>query len=145
MVKLFFQVRGRLNSRRVFWFLLRPVLYFCYHLILLLYGASIPLNSKIYGVPVLPHSLYGLFISGDATILENVTIFQHVTIGSVVTEGSKNIGAPTIGSGTVIGAGAKVLGNVKVGKNVRIGANCVVVEDVPDGATVVLHKPRILL
>lgn len=27
----------------------------------------------------------------------------------------------------------------------KVGANCVVVEDIPDGATVVLPKPRIIL
>ena len=34
---------------------------------------------------------------------------------------------------------------VKVGNNVKIGANCVVVEDIPDNATVVLNKPRIII
>ena len=29
--------------------------------------------------------------------------------------------------------------------NVKIGANCVIVEDIPDGATVVLNKPRIII
>ena len=29
--------------------------------------------------------------------------------------------------------------------DVRIGANCVVVEDIPDFATVVLQKPRIII
>ena len=32
-----------------------------------------------------------------------------------------------------------------MGNNVKIGANCVVVEDIPDNATVVLNKPRIIL
>ncbi len=145
MVRLFFQLREQLNSKRILWRLLRPLIYICYRFILLMYGASIPLNSRIIGVPLLPHSLYGIFISGDAIIGENVTIFQQVTVGSIVTEGSKNIGAPTIGAGTIIGAGAKVLGKVKIGKNVHIGANCVVVDDIADEATVVLHKPRIIL
>lgn len=35
--------------------------------------------------------------------------------------------------------------NVHIGNNVKIGANCVVVEDIPDNATVVLQKPRIIL
>lgn len=43
-----------------------------------------------------------------------------------------------------IGPGAKIFGNIKVGNNVRIGANCVVFEDIPDNATVVLPKPRII-
>lgn len=36
-------------------------------------------------------------------------------------------------------------GGVKIGNNAKIGANCVVVEDVPEGATCVLQKPRIIL
>ena len=145
MIKLFFKLRRALMSDKLGFRVLRPFNLLCYRFILLQYGSSIPLNSKISGIPLFPHSLYGIFISGDACIDENVTIFQQVTIGSIVTPGSRNIGAPTIGSGTVIGAGAKVIGNIVVGKNVRIGANCVVVDNVPDNATVVLHKPRVIL
>ena len=44
----------------------------------------------------------------------------------------------------MIGSGAKILkGNI--GNNVKVGANCVVVEDIPDNATVVMQKPRIIL
>jgi serine O-acetyltransferase len=50
-----------------------------------------------------------------------------------------------IGDFTEIGAGAKILPNVRIGHHVHVGANCVVVEDIPDYATVVLHKPRIIL
>lgn len=34
---------------------------------------------------------------------------------------------------------------VKIGNNVKIGANAVVSEDVPDNATVVLPKSRIII
>ena len=43
-----------------------------------------------------------------------------------------------------IGAGAKIIGNIKIGNNVRIGAGCVITEDIPDDATVVLNRPRII-
>lgn len=45
----------------------------------------------------------------------------------------------------LIGAGAKILPGVTISHNVKVGANCVVVEDVPDNATVVLPKPRIIV
>lgn len=32
-----------------------------------------------------------------------------------------------------------------IGNNVRIGANCIVFFDVPDNATVVLEKPRVIM
>ena len=54
-------------------------------------------------------------------------------------------GAPTIGDNVYIGPGAKIFGAIHIGNNVRIGANCVVFEDVPDNATVVLPKPRIII
>lgn len=45
----------------------------------------------------------------------------------------------------LIGAGAKIIGPVKIGNHVKIGAGCVVTIDVPDDATVVMDKPRIIL
>lgn len=50
-----------------------------------------------------------------------------------------------IGKNVYIGAGAKIIGRVTVGDNARIGAGCVVVDDVPANATVVMPKPRVLL
>lgn len=54
-------------------------------------------------------------------------------------------GSPVIGDNCLIGAGAKIIGPVKIGNNVKIGAGCVVAVDVPDNATVVMHKPRIII
>jgi serine O-acetyltransferase len=142
MIKLFFKIRVLLNNNNLFLF--RPLFYFFHRLILWLYGASIPLNTRFCDIPTFPHSLYGIFISGDAVIGKNATIFQQVTIGSVVTENSKRIGSPYIKDNVLIGAGAKVIGNVKIGNNVKIGANCVVVENIQDDCTVILPKNRIL-
>ena len=44
---------------------------------------------------------------------------------------------PTILNGVTIGAGAKLLGPIVVGRNAKIGSNAVVVNDVPDNATMV--------
>jgi len=44
----------------------------------------------------------------------------------------------------MLGAGVKVIDNVTIGNNVRVGLNAVVIEDIPDGATVVLQRPRII-
>jgi serine acetyltransferase len=101
------------------------------------HGASIGLRTKFDGIPVLPHSLSGIFISTKAHIGKNVVIFQQVTIGSIATAGSKNQGAPTIGDNVYIGAGAKIIGNCKIGNNCRIGANCIVTKDVPNNCVCV--------
>ena len=68
-----------------------------------------------------------------------------MTIGSNTIPGSAGQGFPTLGDNVYIGCGAKIIGNVKIGNNVRIGANCVVTRDVPDNATVVLEKPRVIV
>lgn len=86
--------------------------------------------------PHLPHGMYGIIVGHDAQIGSDVTIFHQVTIahGNVV-----------IGDNVVIGAGAKILPAVHIGSNAKIGANCVVVEDIPEGATCVMQKPRVIL
>lgn len=108
-------------------------------------NASIEEQTKIDGRITFPHGLNGILISAGAKIGSNCTIFHQVTIGSNTLKGSKHNGSPQIGNNVYIGAGAKVIGGVKIGDNVRIGANCVVTEDIPDNATVVLNKPRIII
>lgn len=55
------------------------------------------------------------------------------------------MGGGKIGNNVMFGAGAKVLPGINIGNNVKIGANCVVIEDIPDNATVVLPRPRIIV
>ncbi len=145
MTNFFFSLRNTLINKNWYTLPFIPLLYFLYRIILLLYGASISLNTELKNTPNLIHGLHGIFISTRAIIGKDVSIYQQVTIGSVKTEGSKNIGSPVIGDGVIIGAGAKVIGGIKVGNNVKIGANCVVFEDIPDNSTVVVNKPRIII
>ncbi|MEG1886910.1 MAG: hypothetical protein RR177_02185, partial [Oscillospiraceae bacterium] len=91
--------------------------------------------------PFLPHGIKGIFVTGNARVGKNCKIYQQVTIGI----GNSSNEAPVIGDNVVIGAGAKIIGKIKVGNNVKIGANCIVCEDIPDNATVVMHKPRIII
>lgn len=108
-------------------------------------AADISLGCQMAGVPTFPHGFSGIFVSEGARIGKNCVIFQQVTIGSNTLPDSRGQGCPTIGDNVYIGCGAKIIGNVKVGNNVRIGANCVVTQDIPDNATVVLERPRILV
>ncbi len=104
-------------------------------------GHRINGGSIFEGKPFLPHGLKGIFITDKSRIGKNVTIFHQVTIG--LKEFSGN--GPQIGNNVFIGSGAKIIGNIKVGNNVKIGANCVIFNDIPDNATVVLEKPRIII
>ena len=107
--------------------------------------AGIALGATFASVPVFPHGVTGIFVSEGAVIGKDCVIFHQVTIGSNMLPDSSRRGSPTIGDNVYIGCGAKIIGNVRIGNNVRIGANCVVIQDVPDNATVVLEKPRVLV
>lgn len=108
-------------------------------------GAGIALACKMENTPTFPHGFCGIFISQGAKIGKDCVIFHQVTIGSNTLPGSSGQGFPTLGDNVYVGCGAKIIGNVKIGNNVRIGANCVVTRDVPDNATVVLEKPRVIV
>lgn len=107
-------------------------------------GGSFPVKPSISYFST-PHSFSGIYISTDSSVGEGCTIYQQVVIGSNKVKSSKGYGAPVIGNNVLIGAGAKIIGNVKIGNNVRIGANCCVTCDIPDNATVVMEKPRIII
>lgn len=92
-----------------------------------------------------PHGLHGIFISKQASIGDGCVIFHQVTIGSNTLKDATKAGAPKIGDNVYIGTGARIIGNINIGNNVRIGANAIVTNDIPDNATVVLPKPRVIL
>ena len=77
----------------------------------------------------------GVVIGETAELGDRITIYHGTTLGGTGKEKGKR--HPTEGDNVVIGAGSKVLGNIKIGSNSKIGANSVVLDDVPEGATVV--------
>ena len=103
------------------------------------FGTHLGFGASFAGIPLLPHGLYGIVISHNAVIGENVTIYHQVTIG----EGKG--GAPNIGNSVLIGAGAKIIGNIKVGDGAKIGAGCVVCKDIPENAVVVAPEPNVII
>ena len=105
-------------------------------------GTNIGFGARFESVPKFPHGLIGIIVSPYATIGKNAYIFQQVTIGD---DGINKYNAPVIGDNVYIGPRAKIFGAIHIGNNVRIGANYVVFEDVPDNATVVLPKPRVII
>ena len=84
----------------------------------------------------------GVVIGETAEIGDDVLIYQGVTLGGT----GKDVGKrhPTIGNNVMISSGAKVLGPFKVGDGARIAAGAVVLEEVPEGATVVGVPARVV-
>jgi len=105
-------------------------------------GTSINFGAKFKGVPRFPHGIMGVITNKYATIGENCTIFHNVTIGNDYKD-IKN--APEIGDNVFIGAGAIIIGKIRIGNNAKIGAGAIVTQDIPDNATVVMEKPRIII
>ena len=77
----------------------------------------------------------GVVIGETAEIGDDVLMYQGVVLGGTTLKKGKR--HPNLGDGTVIGTGAAALGNIQIGNGARIGAGSVVVNSVPDGATVV--------
>ncbi len=74
-----------------------------------------------------------IVVDGIAEIGRGVEIAPFVTIGLR----SGNFQGAKIGDNVRIGTGARIIGAVRIGNGATIGANAVVVDDVPEGATVV--------
>nr|WP_288248262.1 serine O-acetyltransferase EpsC [uncultured Romboutsia sp.] len=84
----------------------------------------------------------GVVIGETAELGDRITIYHGTTLGGTGKEKGKR--HPTVGNNVVIGAGAKILGNISIGSNSKIGANSVVINDVPEGATVVGIPGRVV-
>ncbi len=87
---------------------------------------------------------HGFTVIGEtAEIGDNVTIYQCVTLGGTnPTNGKGGKRHPTLLDNVIVGSGAQIIGPIIVGERARVGANAVVMEDVPDGATMIGFKAR---
>lgn len=83
----------------------------------------------------------GIQIHPGTTIGDGVTLRNSVVIGQKGPKGQKG---PTIGPGVDIGSGVKILGSVNIGASAVIGANSIVVDDVPEGATVIGSPAKVI-
>jgi len=77
----------------------------------------------------------GVVIGETAEIGDDVLMYQGAVLGGTHAQRVKR--HPTVGNGVVIGAHAVVLGNITIGDGAKVGSGSVVVQPVPEGATVV--------
>lgn len=85
----------------------------------------------------------GVVIGETTEIGDDCLLYQGVTLGGTSSKAEKR--HPTLGRGVVVGAGAKVLGAITLGNYSKVGAGSVVVNDVPEHATVVGIPGRIVM
>ncbi|MGD0646919.1 MAG: hypothetical protein ABR971_02920 [Acidobacteriaceae bacterium] len=81
-------------------------------------------------------------ISPHAVIGRDCDISHRVTIGS---SAMGREGVPVLGDNVYIGTGATLVGKVSIGNGAKIAANTLVIDDVPEGATMMGVPGRVLL
>ena len=113
--------------------ILKMIAYFLFKLTEIVTGVSFPASAKI-GKGIHVGHFGATIVHSHAVIGENCSIGNNVVIG---TKGQGDNGTPIIGNNVFIGVGSKILGSVNIGDGANIGANAVVLEDVPEGSTVV--------
>ena len=111
-------------------------------------GIEIHPKAKIGKNLFIDHGM-GVVIGETSEIGDNVTIYHAVTLGgispSIDSERQRDEKRhPTIGNEVVIGSGAQIIGPINVGSGSRIAANAVVVNNVPENATMVGVPAKII-
>ncbi len=104
-------------------------------------GIEIHPGAKIGKNFFIDHGM-GVVIGETSEIGDDVTMYHAVTLGGISpsfnSSSQKNQKRhPTIGDQVVIGSGAQILGPIKIGRCSKIAANAVVLNDVPEFATMV--------
>lgn len=102
------------------------------------FGAGINIGNKFATPPFLPHGPFGIIVGNDAELGEGVILYPMVTIPA-------GNGGVKIGSHSESGTKSTVLPGIQIGKYCHVGANAVANKDLPDYATIVMSKPRIIL
>jgi len=107
---------------------------FSSHIARCLTGIEIHPAARVGRRLVIDHDM-GVVIGQTAEVGDDCYFYHQVTLG--VARASSGKRHPTVGNNVIIGAGAKVLGPISVGDNARVGSNAVVLDNVPNGTTVV--------
>ncbi len=105
------------------------------------YAIDLPYSVRL-GRRVVVEHCGAIVIHGSASLGDDCIVRQGVTLGNRYLD--RPFEAPQLGARVNIGAGAKILGGVTIGDDVQIGANAVVLQDVPQGATVAGIPARIV-
>ncbi|MGA7155465.1 MAG: serine acetyltransferase [Acidobacteriaceae bacterium] len=139
----FYRLRNWVNVTRVPWIVRIPVVVFCFvpnRFCEAFFAMGISPGASIGEGLYIGH-IGGVIISPQAVIGKNCDISHRVTIGSSAM-GRK--GSPILGDDIYVGTGSTLVGKIKIGSGAKIAANTLVIDDVPEGATVMGVPGRIL-
>lgn len=111
----------------------------------LLYGNSLSPRASVGTGLWLGNHAFGTVVQENVAIGDEVTLWHNVTLEAEGGAGTRL----EIGDGAKIGASAVIAAapgqSLRIGSGARVGAGAVVTEDVPDGATVVAARTRLIL
>jgi serine O-acetyltransferase len=108
---------------------------FVSHIGRMLTGIEIHPGARIGKRLFIDHGM-GVVIGETAEIGDDCTLYQGVTLGGTSLDRDQKR-HPTLGNGVIVSVHAQVLGPFRVGDGARIGAQAVVLNEVPEGATMV--------
>ncbi|MDO8691510.1 MAG: serine O-acetyltransferase [Dehalococcoidia bacterium] len=111
------------------------------HIARLLTGIEIHPGAVIGEGLFIDHGM-GVVIGETAEIGDDVTMYQGVTLGGTGKQRGKR--HPTVGNRVVLSTGAQVLGAITIGDDAKVGAGSVVINSVPNNATVVGVPGRVV-
>jgi len=110
----------------------------------LMYGNSLSPRATVGPGLWLGHHAFGTVVQENVRIGADVTIWHNVTLEA----GGDSASSLTIEDGVKIGASAVIAARpgqaLRIGRGARVGAGAVVNEDVPDGATAVAARTRVI-
>lgn len=139
----FYRLRNWVNVANPAWLLRVPVVAFCFlpnWFCEAFFSMGISPRASIGEGLYIGH-VGGVIISPHAVIGRNCDISHRVTIGSAA---MGREGAPVLGDNVYVGTGATLVGQIRIGSGAKIAANTLVIDDVPEGATMMGVPGRLL-
>jgi serine O-acetyltransferase len=139
----FYRLRNWVNTEKPAWPIRIPLIALCFlpnRFCEAFFLMGISPGASIGGGLYIGH-VGGVIIHQEAIIGTNCDISHRVTIG---TSAMGRKGAPVLGDNIYVGTGSTIVGKIKIGSGAKIAANTLVIDDVPEGATMMGVPGRIL-
>lgn len=139
----FYRLRNWVNVANPPWLIRIPLVVFCFlpnRFCEAFFAMGISPGASIGEGLYIGH-IGGVIISQQAVIGRNCDISHRVTIG---TSAMGREGAPVLGDNIYVGTGSTLVGKIRIGSGAKIAANTLVIDDVPEGATMMGVPGRIL-